>query len=169
MVTNASGGLAPELAPGDLCALRDHINLTGLNPLLGAPPAAWGPRFVDLIDAYDPALRRLARTTAGELGLELAEGVYAGLLGPSYETPAEIGMLHALGADLVGMSTVLEVIAARQMGLRCLGLSLVANLAAGAAGPLDHEEVLATAREAAGHLGRLLAALLRRRELYAER
>lgn len=167
LMTNAAGGLAPEHRPGDLCAVRDHVNLTGLNPLLGTTPAAWGPRFVDLVDAYDPELRRLAAATAGAVGLTLGEGVYAGLLGPSYETPAEIAMLRAVGADLVGMSTVLEVVAARQMGMRCLCLSLVANLAAGSEGPLDHEEVLAAARGAAGEMGRLLTALVCRPELYA--
>ena len=166
VMTNASGGLSPEHRAGDLCVVRDHVNLTALNPLRGAPPEAWGSRFVDMVDAYDPALRRLAATTAAELGIELTEGVYAGLLGPSYETPAEIEMLRAIGADLVGMSTVLEVIAARQMGMRCLVLSLVSNLAATVAQPLDHDEVLAAVEADAGEMGRLLTALVARPELY---
>lgn len=168
VLTNAAGGMAAHHRAGDLCLVSDQLNLTGLNPLRGRPPEEWGPRFVDLVDAYDPDLRRLAGAVAAELGIDLLEGVYAGLLGPSYETPAEIAMLRAMGAHLVGMSTVLEVIAARQMGMRCLGLSLVANLAAGDAGPLDHLQVLDSARAAAGEMGRLVAALIGRAELYDE-
>ena len=148
--------------------MRDHINLIGLNPLRGELPEAWGPRFPDLTVAYDAELRRLAREEAAALGLELAEGVYAAVAGPSYETPAEITMLRALGADLVGMSTVLEVIAARHMGVRCLCLSLVANPAAGILPePLVHTEVLAAAEAASGRLRGLLLRLLERPELYA--
>jgi len=161
ILTNATGGVNPSLAPGDLVLLRDQINLTGLNPLRGDLPPEWGPRFPDMSSAYDPAAAALVRTLAAELGIPLQEGVYAGLAGPSYETPAEVRMLAALGGDVTGMSTVLEVIAARHMGVRCLGLSLVSNAAAGVgSGPIDHAEVLATGRKAAETLARLLAALL---------
>lgn len=166
VMTNAAGGVRPEWPAGTLALVTDHLNLSGLNPLRGDPPASWGPRFPDLIDAYDPRLRALARDKASALGLELAEGVYAGLAGPSYETPAEIRMLRALGADLAGMSTVLEVIAARHLGLRCLVLSLVSNPGAGVGGgALDHDEVLAAGREAAARVAALLAALLAAPEL----
>jgi purine-nucleoside phosphorylase len=165
VMTNAAGGLAPELPAGRLALVCDHLNLTGANPLRGTLPAAWGPRFPDLGEAYDPRLRRLAAGHAAALGIPLAEGVYAGLAGPSYETPAELRMLHRLGADLVGMSTVLEVIAARHMGLACLVLSLVANAApgegdAGESGPVTHEGVLAAGAAAAADLVRLLRAIL---------
>ncbi len=168
LMTNAAGGLHATQKPGDLLAISDHLNLTGLNPLRGEPPAEWGPRFPDLIDAYDPELRRLARRRAGELGFDLGAGVYAGLAGPNYETPAEVRMLRRLGADLVGMSTVLEVIAARHLGMRCLCLSLVSNLAAGVSDEkLVHDDVLEAGRRAAGAVTRLLAALLAEPALYA--
>lgn len=169
VMTNAAGGLAPGLPPGRLVAVRDHLNLTGLNPLRGDLPPAWGPRFANLTDAYARRLRELAREHAASLGIELAEGVYAGLSGPSYETPAEARMLRILGADLTGMSTVLEVIAARHMGLECLVVSLVANAvpgadedggAGGAAAPVTHDEVLDTARATEADLARLLRSLL---------
>ncbi len=169
LMTNAAGGLRPDYRPGQIAAIRDHLNLMGLNPLRGEPPAEWGPRFPDLVDAYDPALRRLAREQAKALGIEIVEGVYAGLAGPSYETPAEVAMARTLGAELVGMSTVLEVIAARHLGLHCLCFSLVANLAAGVADhPVDHQEVLDAGRAAAQDVRRLLEALLRRSELYPD-
>jgi purine-nucleoside phosphorylase len=169
VLSNASGGLRPDGRPGQLYLVRDHINLMGLNPLRGELPEAWGPRFPDLTDAYDPELRRLARDVAGELGIELQEGVYAAVAGPSYETAAEVEMLARMGADLVGMSTVLEVIAARHMGVRCLAFSLVANLATGlAAEPLVHTEVLAAAEAAAETLRGILVRLLERPELKAE-
>lgn len=161
VMSNAAGGIRPEWPAGTLAAICDQINLTGVNPLAGEPPAEWGPRFPDMLDAYDPTLRALARERAAELGLDLAEGVYAGLPGPSYETPAEVRMLRALGADLVGMSTVLEVIAARHLGLRCLVLSLVANPGAGVTPtPLAHEEVLEAGRAAAARVRALLAGIL---------
>jgi len=161
VMTNAAGGVRPEWPAGTLAAVSDQLNLTGSNPLCGDPPAAWGARFPDMLDAYDPGLRELARERALALGFTLAEGIYAGLNGPSYETPAEVRMLRALGADLVGMSTVHEIIAARHFGLKCLVLSLVANPGAGVtAAALHHEEVLAAGRAAASRVRALLAALL---------
>ncbi|MEE8278191.1 MAG: purine-nucleoside phosphorylase [Thermoanaerobaculia bacterium] len=161
VMTNAAGGLDPQLNPGDLALVSDHLNLIGLNPLQGELPPEWGPRFPDMGEAYDRELRELARTVGRRLGLELREGVYAGLAGPSYETPAEVRMLRGTGAQLVGMSTVLEVIAARHMDVRCLCLSLVTNLAAGVGeGPTNHEEVLEAGRAAADKVRRLLRALL---------
>jgi purine-nucleoside phosphorylase len=166
IVTNASGGLRPGLRPGELVLVRDHLNLTGLNPLRGELPPEWGPRFPDLSQAYDPRLAELARRLAAEQGLALGDGVYAGVLGASYETPAEVRMLRSLGGDLAGMSTVLEVIAARHMGLACLCLSLVANAAAGLApAPLSHADVLAAAQGGAARLRRLLLALIESPEL----
>lgn len=161
VLTNSSGGLHPHHRAGDLVVIRDHLNLSGMNPLSGALPAAWGPQFPDLAAAYDPALCALILEIAQELGIEVSVGVYAGLTGPSYETPAEVAMLRSLGADLVGMSTVLEVIAARHMGLRCACLSLVSNPAAGVTDEmLDHADVVARGREAAGKIARLLTQLL---------
>lgn len=166
LMTNAAGGLDPELEPGDLVLLSDQINLTGTSPLLGSLPAGWGPQFPDMNGAYDPALRALVTRHAEELGVGLRHGVYAGVLGPAYETPAEVRMLRALGADVVGMSTVQEVIAARQMGLACCCISLVSNLGAGVTDEtLDHAEVLAAGRAAASDLRRLLGAVLADPEL----
>ncbi len=166
ILTNATGALGGERRAGDLALVRDHLNLTGLNPLRGQLPPEWGPRFPDLSAAYDRRLAGLARRVAGEQGLELGEAVYAGLLGPSYETPAEVRMLRQLGGDVAGMSTVLEVIAARHMGVACLCLSLVTNAAPGLGeGPLDHAEVLAAAAAGAERLQRLLTAILESPEL----
>jgi purine-nucleoside phosphorylase len=152
VLTNAAGGLRPEYQVGQPVLISDHLNLTARSPLQG-------PQFVDLVDAYSPRLRTLAR----QVDPGLAEGVYAGLPGPHYETPAEIRMLRTLGADLVGMSTVHETIAARAAGAEVLGVSLVTNLAAGMTGqPLNHDEVLAAGRESARDLGALLAAVLTR-------
>lgn len=152
VLTNAAGGLRPEYRVGQPVIISDHLNLTARSPLVGA-------QFVDLVDAYSPALRALAR----EVDPTLAEGVYAGLPGPHYETPAEIRMLRTLGADLVGMSTVHETIAARAAGAAVLGLSLVTNLAAGMTGePLSHDEVLAAGRTSATAMGALLAAVIAR-------
>lgn len=160
VLTNAAGSLRPEWPVGQPVLISDHLNLTGVSPLTGAePPAPHGSRFCDLTEAWSPRLRALAR----EVEPGLPEGVYAGLNGPNYETPAEIRMLQTLGADLVGMSTVLEAIAARHVGLEVLGLSLATNLAAGLApAPLDHKEVLAAGADAGAALGDLLAALVRR-------
>lgn len=161
LMTNAAGALGPGHSPGDLLLLSDHLNLTGLDPLRGRLPEAWGPRFPDMSGAYDAALGRRVRQVAAELGIELGEGVYAGVGGPCYETPTEVRMLAALGADVVGMSTVLEVAAAHPMGVRCAVVSLVTNPAAGVGGgTLDHREVLEAGRAAAERLRRLLAALL---------
>lgn len=163
IVTNAAGGLDPALAPGSLLAISDHINLTGQNALVGPNAPELGPRFPDLSDAYDPHLRALAREAADAAGLDLSEGVYAGVLGPSYETPAEVRMLRLLGASAVGMSTVHEVVAARHMGLRVLGLSCVTNLAAGlSAAPLSHADVERTARASSAALTSIVRGVIAR-------
>ncbi len=147
VVTNAAGGIHPDHRPEDIMVIRDHINLTGQNPLVGRNDDSLGLRFPDMSEAYDRELADLAHRVAAEAGLSLRDGVYAGLLGPSYETPAEIRMLRTLGADAVGMSTVNEVIALRHMGVRVLGLSCITNLAAGiSTAPLSHEEVYAVAQ-----------------------
>jgi purine-nucleoside phosphorylase len=141
--------------------ISDHINLQGMNPLVGRNDERLGPRFPDMTEAYSPALRELARETANELGITLHEGVYAAVLGPSYETPAEIRFLKAIGADLVGMSTVAETIAANHLGMEVLGISCVTNLAAGLSGEkLNHEEVLEIANRVSGTFLKLLRALL---------
>lgn len=160
VLTNAAGSLREEWAPGQPVLIADHLNLTGKSALEGPEaPAPYGPRFCDLTEAWSPRLRALAH----ELAPDLPEGVYAGLNGPQYETPAEIRMLRTMGADLVGMSTVLECIAARHAGLEVLGLSLVTNLAAGLSpAPLDHTEVLEAGADAGTRLGSLLAQLVRR-------
>ena len=160
VLTNAAGGVRDDLRPGQPVLIADHLNLTAASPLTGpgAPDDLGLPRFLDLTDCWSARLRAVARSV--EPGL--AEGVYAGLGGPHYETPAEIRMLRTLGADLVGMSTVHEAIAAHHLGAEVLGLSLVTNLAAGLGdGPLDHQEVLDVAAAAAGPTGELLAALVR--------
>jgi purine-nucleoside phosphorylase len=147
LLTNAAGGLEPTWAAGDLMVIRDHINLTGSSPLVGPEDESIGPRFLDMTQAYDPALSGWLHDAAQAAGITLREGVYAGLLGPQYETPAEVRMVRGLGAQAVGMSTVHEVIALRHMGVRVGALSCITNLAAGIAGtPLSHAEVEATAR-----------------------
>jgi len=157
VLTNAAGGIRPGLSVGEPVLIRDHLNLTGKSPLAGLPPG--GQRFVDLTDLYSPRLRALAR----EADPSLTDGVYAMMPGPHYETPAEITMLGRLGADLVGMSTGLEAIAARHLGAEVLGISLVTNLAAGLAGHgLSHAEVVETGRASASRMGTLLAAILPR-------
>lgn len=152
VLTNAAGGIREGMSVGEPVLISDHLNLLATSPLEGA-------RFVDMTDLYSPALRKLAK----EIDPSLTEGVYAGLPGPHFETPAEIRMLRTLGADLVGMSTVLEAIAARAEGMEVFGLSLVTNLAAGMTGePLDHHEVLAAGAAAAERMGRLLHELVAR-------
>lgn len=144
VLTNAAGAINTGLSPGTVMIISDHINLLGANPLAGAHEARFGPRFPDMSDVYSARLRAIADEAAGVSGLSLAHGVYAAVAGPSYETPAEIGYLRAIGADAVGMSTVPEAIVARQMGLEVLGLSCITNMAAGVQPvPLCHDEVLA--------------------------
>lgn len=163
ILTNAAGGINEDHKPGSLMLIEDHLNLTGQNPLLGPNDDQRGPRFPDMSEIYDRALRDHAMAAAAQLNISLHVGVYAGLTGPSYETPAEIRMLRRLGADAVGMSTVLEAIAARHMGARVLGISSITNAAAGlATAPLSHDDVQLFAARAAENLARLLAALLTR-------
>ena len=160
VITNAAGSLRADLPPGSIAAISDHVNLTGLNPLRGRLPGDWGPRFPDLAGAYDPALRRRLVQLGLAAGIPVGEGVYLGLLGPSYETPAEIRAYRSLGVDLVGMSTVLEVIAARHMGLRVLGLSLVTNMGVGIVDePVDHQDVLRIGDRASSDVSRLISDL----------
>ncbi|RED61602.1 purine-nucleoside phosphorylase [Cohnella lupini] len=145
LVTNAAGGVNLSYKPGNLMLISDHINLTGKNPLVGPNDNALGVRFPDMSDAYSRRLRAIAKETAAELGFSVQEGVYVGLLGPNYETPAEIRMLRTLGIDAVGMSTVSEVIVARHSGIEVLGISCISNMAAGILDqPLSHEEVMET-------------------------
>jgi len=161
VVTNAAGGINFAFQPGDLMLIADHINFFGANPLVGPNEEALGPRFPDMTAAYDPELRALARRVAAREGVPLREGVYLGLSGPSFETPAEIRAFRMLGADAVGMSTVPEVIAARHMGLRVLGISCISNLAAGMLPePLSHEDVIATTARAAADLARLVTGIV---------
>ena len=147
LLTNAAGGIRRGFAQGDLMLVRDHLNLLARNPLIGPNDDRLGPRFPDMTEAYAPELAELARESARAAGISLQEGVYAALLGPSYETPAEIEMLRRMGADAVGMSTVPEVIALRHIGIPCGAVSCITNLAAGMSGKkLDHAEVEATAK-----------------------
>jgi purine-nucleoside phosphorylase len=156
ILTNAAGGIRRSFGSGTVMLIADHINLSFRNALFG-PVQPGEERFPDMSDPYDRGLREVARETARRLRVPLAEGVYAGLLGPSYETPAEIRMLERLGADAVGMSTVIEVIAARAAGMRCVGFSAITNPAAGVAlGKLDHLEVMETAYRIAGELAALI-------------
>jgi xanthosine phosphorylase len=157
LVTNAAGSLRPEVGPGRLMAISDHINLLGVNPLTGPNDDAVGPRFPSLRDAYDPALLATLRESARTLGIDLAEGVYLATAGPTFETPAEIRMFRTLGADAVGMSTVPEVILARHAGLRVAAVSAITNLAEGMGGEeLSHEQTLRNAEVAARDLVRLV-------------
>ena len=161
VVTNACGAVREDLSPGDLVLISDHLNLQGASPLVGPNDDTLGPRFPDMTAAYDPALRSLTHEAAARLGQTLSEGVYAAWLGPAFETPAEIRMIRGLGGDLVGMSTVPEVLAARHMGLRCLAISCVTNMAAGILSePLDAEHVLAVGARAEGRLTALLGEVL---------
>jgi xanthosine phosphorylase len=156
-VTNAAGSLRPEVGPGSLMAITDHINMLGVNPLTGPNDDGVGPRFPSLRDAYDPGLRATLHEAAGRLGIPLAEGVYLATAGPSFETPAEIRAFRTLGADAVGMSTVPEVILARHAGLKVAAVSAVTNLAEGMGGDaLSHEQTLHHASQAAGDLTRLI-------------
>jgi purine-nucleoside phosphorylase len=159
VLTNAAGGLDPSFGPGTLMVMSDHINLTGMNPLIGRNADGLGERFPDLTDAWSPRLRAALHAAGSAEGVPLAEGVYVGLTGPNYETPAEVRMLAGLGGDAVGMSTVLECIAARWVGLEVCGVSLVTNAGAGYSGePLTHEEVM----EAGAVAGPRLAKVIRR-------
>ncbi len=157
VLTNAAGGVNPAFGPGTLMVMTDHLNLTGRSPLVGPNADGLGPRFTDLTAVWSPRLRERLHSAAAAEGIRLDEGIYAGLLGPTFETPAEVRMLRALGADAVGMSTVLEAIAARWIGLEVCGVSLITNAGAGYTGqPLTHEEVLATGAEAGPRLARVL-------------
>ncbi|HWO09798.1 MAG TPA: purine-nucleoside phosphorylase, partial [Polyangiaceae bacterium] len=158
LLTNAAGGIRSDLSPGSLMLITDHINLSGRNPLVAWAPAGH-PAFIDMTRAYDRRLLAAARSAAQSLGLPLADGVYAALLGPSYETPAEIRMLRTLGADAVGMSTALEVIALRERGVAVGAVSCITNVAAGLSeATLDHDDVQATAARARSHFESLLDA-----------
>jgi len=155
-VTCAAGGIGHRCTPGALMILSDHLNYQGVNPLTGSEDKRLGPRFIDMSEPYDARLRALARSAARALRLRCSEGVYAALLGPSFETPAEIRALKRLGADAVGMSTVPEVIAARQCGVRVLAVASITNRAAGLSRrPLSHQEVLEAGRSGAGNVARL--------------
>jgi purine-nucleoside phosphorylase len=159
--TNAAGGINLKLGRGGLVLISDHINLQGSNPLVGPNDDSLGPRFPDMSEAYSSRYREIAKHAGQELGIELSEGVYAAMLGPSYETPAEIRYLRAIGADLVGMSTVPEVIVANHMGVRVLGISCVTNMAAGILPQrIHHEEVLETGAMVRDTLVRLLKTVL---------
>jgi purine-nucleoside phosphorylase len=161
VVTNASGGIDPELEPGQLVLISDHVNLQGTSALVGPNDESLGPRFPDMSDAYDPALRARALEAGARLGLELRECVYAAWLGPQFETPAEIRFMRAVGGDLAGMSTVQEVIAARHLGIRVLGISVVTNMAAGVLPQkIDHEVVLEVGARAASSVTALLRELV---------
>jgi purine-nucleoside phosphorylase len=163
ILTAAAGGISPAMRPGAIVCLSDHLNLIGQNPLRGGNDERWGPRFPDMTEVYSRSLRRLAETEASQLGIKLNRGVYACLPGPSYETPAEIRMLATLGADVVGMSTVPEVIVARHSGMEVLAFALVTNAAAGQGeGPINHEEVLEAGRQAVPSLGALIEAVVKR-------
>jgi purine-nucleoside phosphorylase len=161
IVTNAAGGINTKYQQGALVVISDHINLQGANPLVGQNDERFGPRFPDMTQAYWKPYRQMALEAARKLGKTAHEGVYAGLLGPSYETPAEIRYLRTIGADLVGMSTIPEVIAARHMGIKVLGISCVTNMAAGILDqPLNHQEVLDTAERVQGDFVGLLRAVI---------
>ena len=161
ILTNAAGGCGDGLVAGDLMAIDDHLNLTGQNPLIGAHEGELGPRFPDMTTAYDADLRAIAHEVAKTSGFALKQGVYAGLLGPNYETPAEVRYLRNIGAHAVGMSTVLETIAARHMGARVLGISCITNLAAGLGqASLDHSEVTEVAQRVRARFTGLLDGVL---------
>ncbi|MFE6798932.1 purine-nucleoside phosphorylase [Paenibacillus chitinolyticus] len=166
LLTNAAGGVDVSLEPGDLMLISDHINLMAFNPLIGPNDAELGPRFPDMSEAYSKRLREVARETAGSLNMSLKEGVYAGLTGPSYETPAEIRMVRALGGDAVGMSTVPEAIAASYAGLEVLGISCISNMAAGILEqPLSHAEVMETTEMVRANFVALIKGIVGRSDL----
>jgi purine-nucleoside phosphorylase len=163
ILTNAAGGINVTLGPGTLMVIDDHINLLGSNPLVGPNEDAWGARFPDMSEVYSTRLRGLADDVARAQGLAIGHGIYVALHGPSYETPAEIRFLRAIGADAVGMSTVPEAIVARHMGLEVLGISCITNAAAGVLPqPLNHEEVMAVARQVRGAFAALLEGIIGR-------
>ncbi len=161
ILTNAAGGINLDYGQGRLVVIKDHINLQGQNPLVGPEDPRFGLRFIDMSEAYSKPYRQMAITVGKRLGLNLGEGIYAAMLGPSYETPAEIKFLRTIGADLVGMSTVSEVIAARQLGIKVLAISCVTNMAAGILDqPINHAEVLEIGRRIAGEFKALLRELV---------
>jgi purine-nucleoside phosphorylase len=161
ILTNAAGGIDVQLSQGTLMLISDHLNLMGANPLRGPNDERLGPRFPDLSDVYSRYLQEMATEEARALGVELRRGIYAGLAGPSYETPAEIHMLRGFGADAVGMSTVPEAIVARQMGIEVLGISCITNMAAGLGNePINHEEVVETGKQVRETFTRLLRRLV---------
>lgn len=161
VVTNAAGGINTDYASGELMLIRDHINMTFRNPLIGPNLEQFGARFPDMSEAYSARMREVAKQTAAELGVRLQEGVYVGLLGPSYETPAEIRMMRTLGADAVGMSTVPEVIAARHAGIEVLGISCISNMASGILQqPLSHAEVMETTERVKDKFLKLVMAVI---------
>lgn len=163
VLTAAVGSLRPEVGPGRLMAITDHLNLLGSNPLTGPNDDPFGDRFPSMTDAWDPGLRSLLTAVAATLGIDLAQGVYAAYPGPSFETPAEVRMMKLLGADAVGMSTVPECIVARHCGLRVVGCAVVTNLGVGLGdGPVDHHQTLSAASAAAFDLERLLVGFLER-------
>jgi purine-nucleoside phosphorylase len=163
ILTNAAGGVNTSFSQGALMVIDDHINLMGMNPLVGPNEDRFGPRFPDMTDVYSPRLRRIADDVGRESGVPLSHGVYAALLGPSYETPAEIRYLRTIGADAVGMSTVPEAIASRHMGMEVLGISCITNMAAGVLPhPIDHLEVMETASRVRGQFVTLLEGIIGR-------
>ncbi len=160
ILTNAAGGINPDFSPGCLMVLKDHMNLQGANPLLGPNDERFGPRFLDLSQAYFRPYRQIAMDNGRRLGIEMFEGVYAAVCGPSYETPSEVRYLRAIGADAVGMSTVAETIVARHMGIRVLAISCITNMAAGILDkPLSHQEVLETGARVQEKFTQLLQAI----------
>jgi purine-nucleoside phosphorylase len=170
IITNAAGSLDPDMPPGTVAAITDHLNINGPSALFGEQPPDWGERFPPLNDAYDSGIRAIAHQVARDEGFTLREGIYGWMLGPAYETPAEIRMLHRVGATLVGMSTVPEIIALRHLGVTCAAFSLVTNLAAGMTEALpSHEEVMAEGERAAGYFGGLLRRLVAHPDLLALR
>jgi purine-nucleoside phosphorylase len=163
LLTNAAGSLNTEFTPGSLMIITDHINLMGVNPLIGSNDTRFGPRFPDLTSTYDPELQNIVIDEAKAMGLDLRRGVYASLTGPSYETPAEIHMVRTLGADAVGMSTVPEAIVARHMGMQVIGISCITNLAAGVTNmPVDHNQVLETGQRVREQFTELLRRVIAR-------